>query len=60
MSKEDKIKFFIMDKLDAIKTMKDMLGEEALNINPSIYILEKAYKEILDKIDEILKGDSNE
>ena len=40
-------------KIEAIKTIKDMLGEEAKIVNPHIEVLEIEYKYFLDKLKEL-------
>ena len=45
-------------KIEAIKTIKDMLGEEAKIVNPHIEVLETEYKYFLDKLKE-LKENNN-
>lgn len=40
-------------KIEAIKTIKDMLGEEAKIVNPHIEVLETEYKYFLDKLKEL-------
>lgn len=43
-------------KIEAIKTINDMLGEEAKIINPHIEVLETEYKYFLDKLKELKEG----
>lgn len=40
-------------KIEAIKTIKDMLGENAKVVNPHIEILETEYNYFLDKLKEL-------
>ena len=44
-------------KKEAIKTIKDMLGEETKNVNPHIEVLETEYKYFLDKLKELKDSD---
>lgn len=43
----------VKEKIEAINTIKSMLGESAKVVNPNIDGLEIAYKEIQDKITEL-------
>lgn len=43
----------LLKKIEAIKTIKDMLGEEAKIVNPHIEVLETEYKYFLDKLKEL-------
>ena len=49
-NKLDKIEKILLEKIEAIKTIKDMLGENAIVVNPHIEILEKEYKKLLEEL----------
>lgn len=46
----DELEKELNKKIEAIKTIKDMLGEEAKIVNPHIEVLETEYKYFLDKL----------
>lgn len=46
-------------KKEAIKTIKDMLGEETKNVNPHIEVLETEYKYFLDKLKELKENNKD-
>ena len=54
----DELEKELNKKIEAIKTIKDMLGEEAKIVNPHIEVLETEYKYFLDKLKE-LKEEGN-
>ena len=52
----DELEKELNTKINSVKTIKEMLGKDALIVNPHIDILNVEYKYFLDKLNE-LKGD---
>ena len=51
--KLEKIESHINEKLKAIKNIKDILGDNAIKLNPNLNGLEEAYKDVLNKINDL-------
>lgn len=49
----EEIENHINEKLEAIKNIKSVLGDNALQLNPNINGLEEAYQDILNKINDL-------
>ena len=49
----------LIKKIEAVKTIKDMLGEDAYIVNPHIDLLEQEYNYFYNKLQE-LKGSDKE
>lgn len=49
----EEVENHINEKLKAIKNIKNVLGDNALQLNPNINGLEEAYQDILNKINDL-------
>lgn len=49
----EEVENYINEKLEAIKNIKSILGDNALQLNPNINGLEEAYQDILNKINDL-------
>lgn len=49
----EEVENHINEKLDAIKNIKSILGDTATQLNPNINGLEEAYKDVLNKINDL-------
>lgn len=49
----EEVENHINEKLEAIKNIKSVLGDNALQLNPNINGLEEAYQDILNKINDL-------
>lgn len=49
----EEVENHINEKLEAIKNIKSVLGNNALQLNPNINGLEEAYQDILNKINDL-------
>lgn len=53
----DEIEQILSEKIEAVKYMKETLGENVYEVNPHIDILEKEYNYFSDKIKELKDSD---
>lgn len=49
----EEVENHINEKLEAIKNIKSVLGNNALQLNPNINGLEEAYQDVLTKINDL-------
>lgn len=49
----EEVENYINEKLDAIKNIKSILGDKAVQLNPNINGLEEAYRDIFNKINDL-------
>ena len=49
----DELEKYVKEKLEAIENIKNILGDNALQLNPNINGLEEAYRDISDKINDL-------
>lgn len=50
----EELEKYITEKLNAIKNIKNILGDKAKELNPNIDGLEEAYNDVYDKIHELM------